>query len=282
MARPIRDSLNALAAHLTTPGQRASGTQRQEWAADLHAVLSPGGWAALKDTDPAQPAGESRNLPVQMPLALREAVHQAAGEIGVDLATVVADGFRAVLEGRYTPPPVQPGIRNMIGEKRNLNVRVPVGLLDPVGGMLEELSERAGYRVSRASIVTSWLMDELGVEMPVAGALKLVLPTTLKAHFIQAAKDRGVELQQVMEDGIRDMVSGAWVFPNQPTGPRGRAVKTARPREVAKLTIPVEQGLLEEIQAAAPRLVAEYGRTRIFPGTIAIALLKDRLGEPAE
>jgi hypothetical protein len=288
VARPLRDRLTTAAELLEGVGQEKlsvaqsdEGPSAQDFldaAADVRAVLEPGAWRSLqqKGTDWAT---NRVNLAVSMDMELRGRLQEAAEELGVlSLSAVAAEGLQAVAEGRFVPAAPYKGR----GEKRNLNVTVPVAVKEQVAAMLPELSRTAGYPVSLASIVTWWLADELGVDLPDSpsastGRVTLVIPARLKEHFEQAATARGVELGPVLESGIRDLVSGAWAFPVAP-----RAAKGTRAQEaLAKLTIRVDVGLRAALDEAASRLTDELGRG-VYPGTIAIALLKDRLGEPAE
>jgi hypothetical protein len=160
VARPFRDRFKALANHLRETGQ-------EDYASDVDAVLAPGGWALLRpkagtSTTPSGSTQTSSNLPVYMGKELKNALEKAAEEIGVSLSAVAADGMQAVLDGRFVPPP---GYTGPGDEKTNLNVRIANTLLDGVGERLAALSQEAGYRISKASVVTWWLADELGVDL---------------------------------------------------------------------------------------------------------------------
>lgn len=290
MARPLRDRLTfaaellegvgrdklAAAQALDTDQQEAESSAVQMFldaAADVRMVAGPGGWTQLRDESPAG----SVNLPVFMGADLRQDLEQAAKGIGVSsLGAVAADGLRAAAEGRFVPPPAYTGT----GPRRNLNVSVPADLKDRVAGMLDELSKEAGHRVSLASIVTWWLADELGVNLTPTGPtgpVKLVIPSRLKEHFEQSAAEQGVTLNQVLEDGIRALMAGEWSYPAGP-----RAAKGTRPDATpAKLSLRIDDDLRADLQEIAPKLSEKYGR-RIHPGTVAIAILKDRFGEPKQ
>lgn len=288
VARPLRDRLTTAAELLEGVGrdrlaaaqalkdakrQAAEASAAQTFldaAADVRTVVEPGGWTRLRNESPT----DSVNLPVFMGADLRQDLEEAAKEIRVpSLSAVASAGLRAAAEGKFVPPPAYTGT----GPRRNLNVTVPADVKDQVAGMLGELSKQAGYRVSLASIVTWWLADELGVNLTPTGPVKLVIPSRLREHFEQSAAGQGVTLNQVLEDGIRALLSGEWSYPATP-----RAAKGTRSDDTpAKLSLRIDDDLRADLQEIAPRLSEEYGR-RIHPGTVAIAILKDRFGEPQQ
>lgn len=285
VARPLRDRLTFAAELLEGVGRdklaaaQALDTDRQEAgspsaqafldaAADVRMVTEPGGWTQLRNESPSG----SVNLPVFMGADLRQDLEEAAKEIGVSsLSAVASAGLRAAAEGKFVPPRASNGT----GKKKNLNVKVPADVKDRVAGMLDEMSRQAGYRVSLASIVTWWLADELGVNLTATGPMKMVIPSRLKEHFERSASEQGVSLGQVVEDGIRALVSGEWSYPAGP-----RAAKGTRPEDtMSKLYLRFDDNLRADLQEIAPQLSEKYGR-RIHPGTVVIAILKDRFGEP--
>lgn len=277
-ARSPREDLAVGAELLTEYGnlleqneQADKATKAFESAAAVRAALEPGGWRALQQKTGYE--DKFVNLPVLMGVGLRQELEEAGRELRIpSLSSVAADGLRAVAEGRFVPPRVYTGS----GEKRNLNVKVPGDVKEQVAKMLPALSQEAGYRVSLASIVTWWLADELGVNLPAPTApVRLVIGSRLVKHFQARAGELGVELSQVLEDGIRDLVSGAWVFPAAP-----RAAKGSRPEDTpTRLNITIDDELRMDLLEIAPRLAQELGR-QVYPGTVALAILRDRLGEP--
>ncbi|WP_371099864.1 hypothetical protein [Streptomyces sp. PU_AKi4] len=290
MARPLRDRLTfaaellegvgrdklAAAQALDTDQQTVEASAAQAFldaAADVRMVTEPGGWSRLRNESADVKAGvASVNLPVFMGADLRQDLEDAAKEIRVpSLSSVAADGLRAAAEGRFVPPRAYTGT----GPRRNLNVSVPADVKDRVAGMLDELSKQAGYRVSLASIVTWWLADELGVNMTPTGPVKLVIPLRLREHFEQSAAAQGVTLNQVLEDGLRALLSGEWSYPVAPRAAQGTRLDDTP----AKLSLRIDDELRADLQEIAPKLSEKYGR-RIHPGTVVIAILKDRFGEP--
>lgn len=292
VARPLRDRLTTAAELLEGVGRdkltaaQALDTDQQaaetsaaqtflDAAADIRMVVEPGGWTRLRNESAGTKTGVgSVNLPVSLGADLRQDLEEAAEEIGVaSLSAVASAGLRAVAAGTFVPPRANTGT----GQRRNLNVSVPADVKDRVAGMLDEMSKQAGYRVSLASIVTWWLADELGVNLTATGPVKLVIPSRLKEHFERSAAKQGVPLVQVLEDGIRSLMAGEWSYPAGP-----RAAKGTRPEDTAsKLYLRIDDNLRADLQEIAPKLSEKHGR-RIHPGTVAIAILKDRFGEPQQ
>lgn len=290
MARPFRERLTIAANLLEQDGH-------DEAAADVRAVLAPGGWTMLRH-QPGEGSGSGTNLAIQMPVALKAALVAAGGELGVSLSTVAQDGFRAVVEGRWVPPKTLAGktLRPKSDAKTNLNVRIPDDLVKEARPLLAKLTKKLGYRVSMASIATAWLAEELGVDRPSADdfqMLKLVMPKRLADYFTARAEEAGLSLTAVVEDGIRGLLSGErvpetndWnVISSRPRGGGKWQVDPARgvrePVRAAKLSVLIDADLLDGLREwCADR--TEEAEWPVYPGSVGIAILKDRLGEPAE
>ncbi|MFF1444088.1 hypothetical protein [Streptomyces sp. NPDC058295] len=288
MPRPIRERLKTAADLLQQTGH-------DDEAADVRAILAPGGWSLLR----AQTAelGSASNLPIYMPKSLKGALVAAAADLGVSLSAVVRDGFQAVVDGQWVPPktPLNRGRdRKPAGPSANLNVRVPDALRQQVEPMLPSLKSELGYRVSLASIAISWMCDELGVERTSEAdseTLKVVTDRRLVDHVVAVAAERGVSLQSVIDAGIRALLDGSW----SPQVPEWLAV-SERPREggvwaadpeqgprgpvpKAKVSIAVDERLLSGLRDWCAEQ-SEQSELPYYPGMVAVAILKDRLGEP--
>jgi hypothetical protein len=150
VSSPLRDRLKTAADLLRQDGH-------EEHAADVEAVLAPGGWTLLRANDSGT---SSKNLPLTMNKDWRDALKAKASELGVSLGAVVADGFNAVLAGEWTPPKV----KRTSGTKVVLNVRVDDALQEHVGKQATRLTKEAGYRVTKSSIAIAWMAEELGVD----------------------------------------------------------------------------------------------------------------------
>jgi hypothetical protein len=299
--RPIRERLNIAADLLTKDGERLEAEERHqdaaehfEAAADIRAVLAPGGWSMLRSA--AGTAPSSSNLAVQMGSKLKASLEVAAREFDMSLSSIAAEGLRAAARGEFLPPRAHPGE----GPRTNLNVRIPDDVLRELGeGRLAELSAEAGYRISKANIVTAWLADELGVDRPVgsdpasSATLRVVAEKRLIDYWrLPETRPEGMSLTDVVEEGIRDFVAGRWV-PEVPEWlavserPRegghwasaGTVSSAGEPVERTKLTLKIDPELLRGLRDRAAALSDE---SPFHPGMIVISLLKDRLGEPAE
>jgi hypothetical protein len=192
---------------------------------------------------------------------------------------ILREPVRKFLAGEFTPPetPSRPPGKGY--SKTTLSVTFPETLREEVRAVLPDRSKQAGYRITESSIALSWLLSELGVSRPGEGTekLELQLPRPLRDHLVQAAAAQGVEPGAVVEAGFRDLVSGAWSMPKPERAPYGSQSGLKH----GKLPLWVDAGLLAEVSELAPRLADEFG-VKVGPTTIAIAVLKNRLGEPAE
>jgi len=275
MAHPIRERLTLASKRLKEAGYPDS-------AADVEAVLAPGGWTMLRaaaGSSPSQSRGAS-NLPITTGQDIKGALKAAADEIGVTLSSVAEDGFRALVEGRWTPPGAADRVvlpsSQKAGGRTVLNLSIPETLREQVRAMLPTLSDQAGYEVTEPRLALIWTMEELGVEPPAGSqALKFVIRKSLRDHLVAEAERQGLDLQEVLEDGIRALVDGSWEMP-RPQRAASRPAETT-----AKLTVPVDTGLLARLHELAPEISDRMGY-KVYPGTIALAVLKNRLGEPAE
>jgi hypothetical protein len=157
VSRPWRDRLKTAAALLRRDGQ-------EEAARDVEAVLAPGGWNWLRETEATQ--SEVVSLPLTMDRRLKDAIAKAAEDTGTVPSAAVAEGFRAFLEGRFVPPRVQQARGRAGYSKTTMTVTVPKQLRAEVSARLPQVVEEAGYRITLSSIAIEWLMEELGVERP--------------------------------------------------------------------------------------------------------------------
>jgi len=153
VTRPLRDRLTTAAGLLRQDGH-------DDAAADVEAVLAPGGWTLLRAKDSGT-SSSGTNLPLTIDRDLRDTLKAKAGEFGVTLGSVVADGFNAVLAGEWAPPKLK---STPAANKVVLNVRVDEALQNRVGKQTERLTLEVGYRVTRSSIAIAWMVEELGVE----------------------------------------------------------------------------------------------------------------------
>jgi hypothetical protein len=272
VARPIHD-------RLTLAAQRLEDAGHPDSAADVRAVLVRGGWTLLRDAAPADGPGKSP-LTITTNTDMRDALRAAADELGVLLTDVVEDGYRLVLEGRWLPPQRKTK-RWLKGERRPgravMTVNIDADLRAQVQERLASLSEEAGYPITEGGIALLWMTEELGVDSPVGvEMLKLRVLKPLEQHLIAESGRQGVALQKVLEDGIRSLAGGEWLPPRpSKAAPGSRSLDDA-----TWLPVRVNADLLEQLRDVEPR-VSEALDYKMFPGSIAVAILKDRLGEPA-
>lgn len=300
VSRPIRERLTTAADLLQKAGDRLEQEQQPEEAAahyeaasDVRAILQPAGWTLLR----AEPGTGSQdtNVPIQLPETFKAQLVRAADEMGVSLSAVARDGYRAVVEGRWVPTePLRvkgrPGSKPVV--RKALNLRVPQDLMDQLKPMLPKLSKELGFRVTVAGIGTAWLAEELGVDRPSAkdaGKLKLVTSKRRIEHWLSESERQGVSPSDVVADGVRGLLAGSesvelpeWTAVSR--RPREGGVWTGDPSRgpkdrPAKLSVVVPEELLSGLRdwCAVRSETAEWP---VYPGMVAIAILKSRLGEP--
>jgi len=257
----------------------------QELAVDLDAVLAPRGHTMLNE---GVDSAATSPLSLTVTKALKEALKSAEAEFASPLASLAEEGFRAALAGWLPPQTVKTIPRTeqekaaRQSERAVLQLQVNEALRTQVEQVVGQLSKKAGYRVTVSSIAISWMADQLGVQRPGENTQPLLLqfiPRAWCAHWEAVAAERGVTLQSVMEDGIRALRDGSWQMPRPVRSAKGSGVLLNN--EVRKFRVRVDTGLLEYLEEQAPLLAAKFDR-KVFPGAIAIAILKDRLGVPAE
>jgi hypothetical protein len=142
---------------------------------------------------------------------------------------------------------------------------------------LAALSAEAGYRVSLSNIIISWMTEEMGVERktPTASPFHMQQYRRLRDFWQSAAAERGVDLDDVVNGGLRELRDGKLVLSRPAQAPRG-----ARAGEkFAKLSLRLEDELRAWLVEATPRLSEEldYG---LDPGKVVTEVLKARLGTP--
>jgi antitoxin component of RelBE/YafQ-DinJ toxin-antitoxin module len=147
---------------LTLAAQRLEEAGHPDSAADVRAVLAPGGWTLLRAKDTPGKTAAGTNLPLTIDRDLRDALKAKADEFGVTLGAVVADGFRKVLAGEWLPPKLA---STPTANKVVLNVRVDDSLRKQIDEVKARLTDEAGYRVTQSSIAIAWLAEDLGVDV---------------------------------------------------------------------------------------------------------------------
>lgn len=289
-ARTVRQDL-ALAAellgkHAELLTQKAKLDEANKYANAASAcrvVTAPGGWAVLKDSDPA-PGGMS-NLAVLMDENLRAALLEAEQVFGRSLDALAAESLAALLEGRFVPPKAYPGPGPT---KKNLNLSIPTVLKEQAAVKAAGLKDETGYRVSLASTITWYLVEELGIDLRATDVLRLVVPTALAEHFTRQAAADGITVERALEEQIQLLVSSSYE-PELKARPRdsegtfqettGSTMKWGTEIAVSKLTLRLDEALLGELRERTEEITKAAGWPA-WPGMVAIAMLRDRLGEP--
>ncbi|WP_086732932.1 hypothetical protein [Streptomyces glaucescens] len=156
MTRPWRDRLQKAANVLRADGH-------EEEALDVEAVLAPGAWNWLRETESK---GELSPLPLTLDRRLKDALAKAAEDKGAVPSNVVVEGFRAFLDDDFVPPRVVAVRGSAHYSKTTMTVTVPKDLREQVSAKIPQVAEEAGYRITLSSIAIEWLLDQLGVERP--------------------------------------------------------------------------------------------------------------------
>lgn len=131
-------------------------------AAAVDAVLEPGGWSMLRESE----GTFTTNLPLTTRKSVRDALKKAAQVRRRTLTSLVTQGYREVLESTWTPPmrdksgPIPAGDSRVV-----LNVTVEDVLRKEVRRRLPGLSERLGYAVTEGGIAMAYLLKELAPEL---------------------------------------------------------------------------------------------------------------------
>jgi hypothetical protein len=279
--------LKSVAASKDLAPEKAAGLK--ELAVDIDAVLAPRGHLMLRESGQRKAGVNSAGtspLSLTVTRSLKDALKQAEAEFASPLATLAEEGFRAALDGWLPPETVKTLSRSAQekaarqSERTVLQLQVDDALRKQVERAIPALTERAGYRVTLSSIAISWMADQLGVQRPGEGTQPLLLQFIPRAwcdHWETVAAERGVTLQAVMEDGIRALRDGSWEFPKPVRSAKGSGI--SRDDQVRKFMVRVDAELLEFLEEQAPVLAEKHDR-KVFPGTIGLAILKDRLGLP--
>ena len=271
--RSLHDRLSAAAAKLRGYGD-------DDDALSVEAVAAPKGWVLLQREEQAGASASSSSVPLTLDRALKAALVKAAKDTDTVFSACAEEGVKAFLAGEFTPPrtPARSGAGY---SKTTLTITLPDALREEVRRVSPGRSEEAGYRITESSVALSWLLSELGVRRPGEDTQPFMLqqiPQAWYAHWQAAAAEQGVSLDSVLADGIRALRDGVWVMPRPVRPAKGSGVQQSGQGH-KKLTVQIETGLLEFLDVQAPALAREYG-VKVFPGTVGMAILKDRLGLP--
>jgi hypothetical protein len=252
--------------------------EKRDAALAVEAVLSPHGYLLLRrDT-----REEASPLAITTNEDLRQTLKDTAEEFGVVLSSLAEEAYLKVRDG-WVPP--RPLLNRGTGSKRAvLNVRVDSALRSEVREMLPAVSERAGFKVAEGNLVLSYICEELGVERPgtpFGERMPIRVPRVLLEHWKKQAGAQGTTVQQVAEEGIRDLLDGSWdpsVLNERTRGARSGSGQWSE-ADRQSFFMSNDPELFAALRAKAEELSKEFGFL-VYPGVLVRALLTERLGQP--
>lgn len=271
VAGSIRDRLTSAAAVLRE-------SEHFDEASAVESVLAPRGYLLLQRTEQR---GTASPLTITINEDLKQALTAAGEEFGVVFSGLADEAYQKVRAGWIPPRPLQkrgPGVKRAV-----LNVTVDSVLRSEVREMLPALRERAGYKVAEGNLVLSYICEELGVERPgtpFGERLAIRVPRVLLDHWKEQAGAQGTTVQQVAEEGIRDLLDGSWdpSVLNDRSRPRsGPGPWSDTDRQSFFMSNDPE--LFAALRAKAEELSGEFGFL-VYPGALVRAILTERLGQP--
>lgn len=276
MAGSIRPRLASAIAKLKETGA-------YDEAAAVEAVTGPRGYLLLRRTE----TGSTDVLSITVPHLLKQAINETAEAWDLVLDGLAEEAYRRVRDEQWIPPEVGKAGRGKGGPRAVLQVNVDSELRQSVQEMLSGLSEKAGYRVTEGNIVLTHICEELGIERPNTAAaeqLSTRLPKGLRDHFHKEVERRGVDLREVVEDGIAGLLNGSWEPERHPyftAEKRGQRDGSWSEANRANLKVRVDRRLLAEMRGHLDELSDRLGFL-VTPGAVLRMILTDALGEPAE
>ncbi|QKW31432.1 hypothetical protein HUT11_35300 (plasmid) [Streptomyces seoulensis] len=271
MAGSIRDRLTTAVGTLKEAGDYDS-------AAAVESVLAPRGYLLLKQT-----RSSASTLTITITKDLRQALADAGEEFGVVFSALAEEAYRKVRDEEWVP---SGPVRGPGGPKAVLNVSVDDELRREVRDMLPRLSQEAGFSVSEGNIVLTHICDEVGIERPNTADEDMLytrVPKTLLQHFQTEAARQGLELRQILEDGMRALLDGSWLPERHPyftAEKRGKRKGPMSESDRDNLRVRVDKTLLAELRSRQDEL-SERAGFLVHPGLVMRALLTERLGTPA-
>lgn len=270
--RHTRDQLSEVSAFVRQAG-------RPDLAPAVDAVLAPGGWEILRDTDPVAESGKE-NLAFPVPKSVRDQINAAlkADPDAKSLTAKVTEGLRKYLAGEFTLLE-RDASRPVIREQWvNMNTRVYKQLKQQVAEKVRrEVEDR---RASPARVAAEYLMfsyrvglyapDQEGREVLPRGAQRnLRMPRRIRDLVSAGAAGSGDRVSDVVNEGFRKFLEGR--FDPEPVVWEGEdladmTVLAARPADA----------LFDQVKTACkthPVLNAKTGPTQV-----AVAYLLDEFG----
>jgi hypothetical protein len=273
VAGSIRDRLTSAAAALRE-------SEHFDEASAVESVLAPRGYLLLQRTEQR---GTASPLTITITEDLKQALTAAGEEFGVVFSGLAEEAYRKVRDEGWVPP--RPLSNRGSGSKRAvLNVKVDSVLRSEVRELLPALSERAGFKVAEGNLVLSYICEELGVERPgtpFGERMPIRVPRVLLEHWKEQAGAQGTTVQQVAEEGIRDLLDGSWdpsVLNERTRGARSGSGQWSE-ADRQSFFMSNDPELFAALRAKAEELSREFGFL-VYPGAVVRAILTERLGQP--
>lgn len=272
--RHIRDQLSEVSAFVTQAG-------RADLAPAVDAVLAPGGWEILRDTDTAV-EGIKENLAFSLPESVRDEINAAlaADPNAKSLTAKVTEGLRQYLAGEFTLIQ-RDASRPATREKWvNMNARVYKQLRQQVAEKVrQEVSDR---RAGVGRVAAEYLMfcyrvglyapgqaDRGQESLPRGAQRNLPMPRRLRDLVSEGAAGSGDRVSDVVNEGFRKFLDGR--FDPEPVVWSERDLA-----DMAVLKTRPADDLFEQVKQACkehPVLNAKTGPTQV-----AVAYLLDEFG----
>ncbi len=257
--RSLRTELQAAASLLRDGGDLG-------YAEAVNAVLAPGGWKELRDTDTD---GTETNMAIRIEQRYRDAVVAAAAK-RVTITSVVNEGFQKYLAGEFTPRPRVQG-RRTTGEKVvNLNVRPNAALHGQVreSGVLP-MHVAHDYLLFRFKVGP--YAEGYTEPLPSGTDRVPMVPRAVRDLIRDKAAAIGHIVHDDMNEGFQKYLAGEFrpVAPEWPAGV-----------EMAPLKVRPNNDLFDEVKVAARS--ARDGTPELRPMQIGLAYVLEKYGiDPA-
>ncbi|MDX2998144.1 hypothetical protein PV382_23920 [Streptomyces scabiei] len=213
--RPVRSELTAASAKLRAlpVPALAEGLDAVKLADALDAVLAPGGWHVLEQTDPAlqEPEEPKRNMAFPVLKSIRDQIMEAV-EADPEMKTVTAaveHGFREFLASRFRPLAPEPGLPAVVEQRVNMNVRPRNSLREQVAA-----SGTAAGRVAAEYLMFRYQLGRYasGAEARLPrGAQRLPeVPRRVRDEIRVQAKATGWRVDDVVNEGLGKFLDGSF------------------------------------------------------------------------
>lgn len=268
---------------------RQLAEQAFDGASAVDAVLAPRGYRLLQQSEVARQS--TSNLPISLSKTFKDALEAAGKEFHVVFSGLAEEAYRKVRDEQWVPPQTKRSSSGSRGARSTLNLSIDDALRREVQAMLPDLSAKAGYTISEASIALSYICDELGIERPgVKGAtdrLNTRVPVSEMQHFSDEAATRGLTLQEITEEGIRSLLAGQWTpqrnvyFTDRAQAPGWTKPGSGAADGRTRLSVPLDPDLLQKLRDKAADLSQDLG-FMVHPGAVVRQILTKALGQPAE